>query len=248
MIDPETKRKLRLIGIPEAVDIIDMMQADCAYASMGFDERLRVIVDYVAQAKENASVKRLMQRAHFRISDADIASVIYDGRPLSRDTVQTLGTCQFVETATDVIVAGYTGTGKTFLSCSIGRQACKRCMSTLYVRMPDLLMAREENLSAGIAESKILKKYARYRVLIVDEWLIDPLTPDQMRFFLELVDRRHDKTSTIWCSQYRVEDWHARLGGGTHADAILDRIVHNAVTILTGEVNMREIVPQSKKS
>ena len=114
-------------------------------------------------------------------------------------------------------------------------------MSTLYVRMPDLLMSREEELAAGVPESKILKKYARYRVLVVDEWLMDPLNPDQMRFFLELVDRRHDKSSTIWCSQYRVEDWHSRLGGGTHADAIMDRIVHNAVTLLTGEVNMREL-------
>lgn len=62
-----------------------------------------------------------------------------------------------------------------------------------------------------------------------------------MRFFLELVDRRHDKSSTIWRSRYRVEDWHGRLGRGTHADAIMDRIVHNAVTLQTGEVNMREL-------
>lgn len=85
-------------------------------------------------------------------------------------------------------MVGYTGTGKTFLACSIGRQACKHCLSTLYVRMPDLLMSREEDLAAGIPESKVLKKYARYKVLVVDEWLMDPLNPDQMRFFLELVD------------------------------------------------------------
>ena len=114
-------------------------------------------------------------------------------------------------------------------------------MSMLYVRMPDLLMSREEDLAAGVPESMILKKYGRYRVLVVGEWLMDPLNPGQMRFNLELVDRRQDRSSTIWCSQYRVEDWHARLGGGTHADAIMGRIVHNAVTLLTGEVNMREL-------
>ena len=241
MIDQETRRKLRIIGVPEALVIIDMMATDPSYADMGFDEKMRVIVDYIAQEKENASVKKLLQRAHFRITSADISSVIYEGRPLSRDVVNGLGTCQFVDSTTDVIIVGYTGTGKTFLACSIGRQACKHCMSTLYVRMPDLLMSRDEDLASGIPESKILKKYARYKVLIVDEWLMDPLNPDQMRFFLELVDRRYDKASTIWCSQYRVEDWHARLGGGTHADAIMDRIVHNAVTLLTGEVNMREL-------
>ena len=184
MIDQETRRKMRIIGVPEALDIMDAMAADPSYANMGFDERVRVIVDYVAQEKENASVKRLLQRAHFRIANADVSGVVYDGRPLSRDTVNGLGTCQFVESATDVIVVGYTGTGKTFLACSIGRQACKHCLSTLYVRMPDLLMSREEDLAAGIPESKVLKKYARYKVLVVDEWLMDPLNPDQMRFFL----------------------------------------------------------------
>lgn len=241
MLDQETRRKLRVIGVPEAVDIIDMMAADPSYAGMAEDEKLRAIVDYVAQEKENASVKRLIQRAHFRIANADVSSVVYDGRPLSRSAVNGLGTCQFVDSATDVIVVGYTGTGKTYLGCAIGKQACKHCLSTLYVRMPDMLMEREESLASGVPESKILKKYARYKVMVVDEWLMDPLNPDQMRFFLELVDRRHDKSSTVWCSQYRVEDWHGRLGGGTHADAIMDRIVHNAVTLLTGEVNMREL-------
>lgn len=241
MIDQETKRKMRIIGIPEAIEVIDMMAADPSYANMGFDDKMKVIVDYVAQEKENASVKRLIQRARFRIANADISSIIYDGRPLLRTMVNDLGTCQFVESSSDVIVVGYTGTGKTYLACSIGRQACKHGLSTFYIRMPDLLMAREESMAAGIPESKILKKYAGYKVLIMDEWLIDPLTPEQMRFFLELVDRRHDRSSTIWCSQYRVEDWHGRIGGGTHADAIMDRIVHNAITMLTGEVNMREL-------
>lgn len=241
MIDQETRRKLRLIGIPEALEIMDAMAADSSYVAMSFDDKIRVIVDYIAQEKENASVKRLLQRAHLRITNADISSVIYEGRPLPRETVLDLGTCQFATTATDVIIVGYTGTGKTYLSSALGKQACKHCMSTLYTRMPDLLMAREESLASGMSESKLLKKYARYRLLIIDEWLIDPLNPDQMRFMLELVDRRHDNASTIWCSQYRVEDWHDRLGGGTHADAIMDRIVHNAVSLNTGEMNMREL-------
>lgn len=121
------------------------------------------------------------------------------------------------------------------------QQACKRRLRTLYVRMPDLFMDREERLSAGISEKKLLKKYARYDVLVVDEWLIDPLNPDQMRSMSGLVDRRSDAASTIWCSQYPVPEWHQRLGGGTHADAILDRIVHNATMVDTGDVNMREL-------
>lgn len=248
MIDPETRRKLRLIGIPEAVEAIDMVDKDPSYAAMAFDERVRVVTDYVFQEKENASVKRLLQRAHLRIAQADISGVIYDGRPLSRELIANLGTCQFAEAHTDIIIVGYTGTGKTYLSCALAKQACKRRLRTLYMRMPDLFMDREEKLSAGISEQKLLRKYARYDVLVMDEWLIDPLGPDQMRFMFELVDRRSDAASTIWCSQYPVSDWHKRLGGGTHADAILDRIVHNAVTVETGEVNMRELTACGTKS
>lgn len=126
------------------------------------------------------------------------------------------------------------------LACAIAKQACKNCMSALYVRMPDMLMDREERLVAGAAESKLLRKYARFKVLVIDEWLIDPLDPDQLRFVLELVERRSDTGSTVFCSQNRREDWRARLGGGAHADAIIDRIVHNAITLNMGEVNMCE--------
>lgn len=140
MIDQETKRKMRLIGIPEAVDVIDMMDKDPSYANMSFDDRIRLIVDHVAQEKENGSIKRLMQRAHFRIPQADISAIDYDNRSLDRATIANLSTCQFALNYTDVIIVGYTGTGKTYLSNSLGRQACKHCLSTLYVRMPDLLM------------------------------------------------------------------------------------------------------------
>lgn len=233
---------MRIIGVPEALDIMDAMAADPSYANMGFDERVRVIVDYVAQEKENASVKRLLQRAHFRIANADVSGVVYDGRPLSRDTVNGLGTCQFVESATDVIVVGYTGTGKTFLACSIGRQACKHCLSTLYVRMPDLLMSREEDLAAGIPESKVLKKYARYKVLGRGRVAHGSAQPRPDAVLAWSSSTRRTTNRRRYGAPSTGGGWHGRLGGGTHADAIMDRIVHNAVTLQTGEVNMRELM------
>lgn len=223
MIDTETKRKLRELGVGEMVDMIEAMAKDASYANLTFDERMKMIVDYTAQEKDNASVKRLLSRAHLRIKQADISNIIYEGRPLSRDVINTLSTCQFVDTATDIIIEGFTGTGKSHLACALGKQTCKRGISTRYLRLPDLLMIREDSLTAGSSESKLLKKYARYKVLALDEWLIDPLNSEQMRFMLELIDRRHDSSSTIFCSQYKVEDWHGRLGGGVHADAIMDR-------------------------
>lgn len=241
MLDLETKRKLREMGMSEMIDIMECLDKDASYANLNFDERMKVIVDYTAQEKENASIKRLLGRAHLRIKHADISNVIYEARSLSRDTVNTLGTCQFVDTRTDVIIEGFTGTGKTHLACAVGKQACKHGISTLYLRMPDLLMAHRDAMDSGYSESKLLGKYTRQKVLVIDEWLIDPLSTDQMRFMLELIDRRHDSSSTIFCSQYRVEDWHARMGGGVHADAIMDRIIHNVITVNTGEINMRQM-------
>lgn len=130
--------------------------------------------------------------------------------------------------------------GKSHLACALGKQACKRGLRTLYVRMPDMLAYRAEKLSAGWAEKKVLNKYAAYKVLVVDEFLIDKPTTDQMHFLLELTERRYDSSSTIFCSQYPTDEWHRRMGGGAHAESVMDRIVHNAVRIQMGDVNMRE--------
>jgi len=93
-------------------------------------------------------------------------------------------------------------------------------------------------ISKGIA--KLLRKYSAYGLLILDEWLLEDISEQEQHFIFELIERRHDSASTIFCTQYRQDDWHARLGGGVHADAIMDRIVHNAIWTETGTMNMRE--------
>jgi len=93
---------------------------------------------------------------------------------------------------------------------------------------------------------KLLKKYTAYSLLILDEWLLEEISDEEQHFLFELIERRHDLSSTIFCTQFRTEDWHRRLGGGVHADAIMDRIVHNAVFIETGTLNMREFLSARK--
>jgi len=89
--------------------------------------------------------------------------------------------------------------------------------------------------------SKLLKRYESYPLLVLDEWLLDDLTKQQEHFLFELVERRYTDQSTVFCTQYKLEDWHVRLGAGIHADAIIDRIVHNKVQIYAGDVNMRKV-------
>ena len=240
MLDPDTKRKIREMGVPGMVDAIDMLAADTSYIDLSFDEKMKVVVDYAYQQRCNEHVTRLIRNAHFRLPQADISSIDYDGRPLDRDMVHELGTAQFVVNATDIILEGFTGTGKSFLACALGKQACKRGIKTLYTRMPDMLAYRAEKMAAGWPEKKVLNRFSGYKVLIIDEHLIDKPDTDQMHFLLELTERRYDTTSTIYCSQYPIEDWHRRMGGGAHAESVMDRIVHNAVRIQMGDVNMRE--------
>lgn len=91
------------------------------------------------------------------------------------------------------------------------------------------------------------EKYGSYGLLIIDEWLMDDISDEEQHFIFELIERRHDEASTIFCTQYKKDDWFDRLGGGVHADAILDRIVHNAIFVETGSMNMREFCAKMHK-
>lgn len=242
MLDPETKRKARELRVPGLLEAIDIVGTDPSYAALSFEDKAKVIIDYAYQESQNRLVERLIKGAHLRFPQADISNIVYEGRSIKRDVINELGTTQFVACSTDVILEGFTGTGKSHLACAIAKQACKHGLKTLYVRMPDMLAYREEKMSAGWPEKKVLSKYTSYKVLVIDEHLIDKPTTDQMHFLLELTERRYDNSSTIYCSQYSVEEWHRRMGGGAHAESVMDRIVHNAIRIEMGEVNMRELM------
>ena len=118
--------------------------------------------------------------------------------------------------------------------------AYRRRMRAHYIRVPDLeeLWSQSRDRSGG--ESKLVRKYGNFAVLVLDEWLLDKPSVEFRSMLLELMERRYDTHSTIFCTQFKKKDWHSRLGGGVHADAIMDRIVHNAVWVGAGEVNMRE--------
>jgi len=240
MMHDETKRKLRELNLPELIDAIESQHSDVSYTSLTFDERMQRLVDYLYQEKYNVKVKRFIRMSKFRLPTADVNDIFYSERGLDKTTIQELSTCQYIGSSSSVILHGFTGSGKTYLACALGKQACKQRIRTFYVRLPQLLMAFDEATLTPKGVEKLLKKYAAFGLLILDEWLMGDISEAEQHFIFELVERRHDGTSTIFCTQYRREDWHVRLGGGVHADAIMDRIIHNAVWVGTGNMNMRE--------
>ena len=205
-----------------------------SYLALPFDDRINLAVDYAYSAKYNAKVHRLIKAAKFRIADAVLSNIHYENRGLDKDLLLTLGTCGFVSNNQPVVINGFTGSGKSYLACAIGRQACMQGFRSRYIRVPDLMELLSEATLTTSGRSKLLKKFSGYRLLIL-------VTELEQHFFFELIERRYDCTSTIFCTQYKREDWHSRLGGGIHADSMMDRIVHTAAWVYSGNINMREL-------
>ena len=153
---------------------------------------------------------------------------------------------QFMETASNVVIEGCAGTGKSFLACCLAKQACRMRRSARYVRLPDLLMERDELAASERSDAKILKKYARYELLRLDEWLTEDVDDTDINFLFELIGRRYAAKSTVICTQYTPAEWHGRLGGGVQADAMVDRLVHGVIRIDLGDVNVRKLLAERK--
>ncbi|GHU51116.1 transposase [Clostridia bacterium] len=247
MMNEETRRKLRELNLGEMITALDLQNGDITYATLSFDERLKMAIDHIYQEKYNDKVQRLIKLSKFRIMNAVVEDIHYVDRGLDRQAILEVGTCQFIDSYSNVVFHGFTGAGKSFLACAIGKQACKHGKRTRYIRLQDLLAMRDEATLTSKGVSKLIKQFSSYVLLILDEWLIDELSEEEQRFLYEIFERRHDTASTIFCTQYKKEDWHIRLGGEAHADAIMDRIVHNTIWIYSGNLNMREFYAKKKQ-
>lgn len=243
MIDEQTARKLAAMGVPSLAEALGS-QDSATFAGVPFNERVRIAVDQAFQADVAAKVRGLERRAHLRYPQADMRTLdLVEERGIDRAKIAELSTCAFVGTATNVVVQGFTGSGKSWLLCAIEREACRRQLRSYYVRMPDLEEKVRDAGNRPGGRSKLVRRLAKYRVLAIDEWLLDKPDGDTLAFLLELTELRYGESPTLFGTQYKREDWHERLGGGVHADAIMDRIVHNAVFLDSGEYNMRERMP-----
>lgn len=239
-LDSETKRKLREMQVPFLVTAIEA-QDEALTLGMVFEERLKLAVDDAHATFTHAKVEGLIRRAGLRYPNADLRRLdLIEQRGLDRGIIAQLGTCAFITRQQNVVFQGFTGSGKSYLGSALAKQACQHRYRAHYIRMPDLeeTWAAARDRPAG--KEKWLRKYAAFTLLVIDEWLLDPPDDTTRSMLLELLERRYDATSTVFCTQYAKKDWHQRLGSGVHADAIMDRIVHNTIWMETGGTNMRE--------
>ena len=241
MLKEETKRKLRLMGVGEYIQAIELQDGDTAIYSLPFQERFQLLTDSVYQRKYTEKVQRLIKNAKFRLPKADIHDILYvDKRPLNRGIIADLASCRFVDDCRSIVFQGYPSSGKTFLGCAMAKEACRAQHKARYIRLPDLLEEYAEKSVLPGGKNKVLNKYAAFKVLVLDEWLMPELSKADVEFLLELTERRFDCTSTIFCTLYKREDWVKRLRGGTYAESIVERFAHNTTWVETGDVNMRQ--------
>jgi DNA replication protein DnaC len=202
---------------------------------LNFEERMGLLVDREMTERENRRFKTRLTKAKLRqhacVEDVDFRHK----RGLDKSLFMQLVDCQWVKEAHNVLIIGPTGVGKTYLACALAHKACLQGYSTLYFRLPRLLQ------ELGIAKAdgrydKILKTLSKTQLLIVDDWGLKPLVKEQSHDLLEILEDRHALRSTLVTSQLPVEHWHEIIGNPTLADAILDRLIHNAYRInLKGE-------------
>jgi DNA replication protein DnaC len=199
--------------------------------AMDFDARLALLVDAEVLARENRKLARYLKEAKLRIAQAAVEHLDYaPRRELDRALIRQLATGRWIVEHRNVLITGATGVGKTHLACALGQQACRQSYRTLYRRLPrlfqELALARADGTYATL-----LARLARIDCLIIDDWGLGTLTEIQRQDLLEVMEDRDGGRSTVITSQLPREDWHTFLGDPTVADAVLDRLVHNAYTI-----------------
>ena len=229
--------QLRLSAFRAALE--DQMHSP-HYAELSFEERLGLLVDIETTHRTQNRLKRRLKAARFPLQatmeDLDLSA----RRGLNRAQVLELGQGDWIASQLNLLVLGPTGSGKTYLAAALGRAACQAEYTVRYHRTSRLLQQLELAQADG-SYPKLLRSLARTRLLVLDDWLRDPLTRTQARDLLEILDDRYGRTATLVSTQVPIADWHLRIPDPTLSDAVLDRLIHNAHRIeLQGE-SMRKV-------
>ena len=234
-------RQLKLSGMVAALE--HQQEQVSTFEALPFIERLSLLLEHEHLMRENRKQERLIRQAQFKLS-ATLTEIDYTHpRNIKRAQVARLAQGDWIERSQNLLITGPCGSGKTYLACAIGHAACMREYSVRYYRLSRLLLELNQAKADG-SYSKLLKQLAKVRLLALDDWGLEPLQPAHRHDLLEILDDRHDNSSTIVISQLPTDQWYAAIGDNTLADAILDRLMHNAHRMeLKGE-SMRKNVGQ----
>lgn len=242
----DLKKQLTVLELGDLAAVIENQEKDVSLAALNYNDRLEHLLTELITERQNRLIARLTKNAELKYPNASLETLDCEARGINKDTITNLSSMGFVNAATNLIITGATGAGKTYLSCVFGVEACKQTLRTCYIRMPDMLGHFQNHKDNLREQVRYRKRLGNYKVLIIDEWLNYKINERESKFIYELIEQRCGNSPTIFVGQYDVADWHERLGGGTQADSIMDRIIHNSYTIPTTDNNLRKLYDSQK--
>ena len=232
--------ELKLNGLKAA--LLEQMEQPNQYADMSFEERITYLIDREVLDRKNRKTKRMLRASQMKFKAVFPEDIDYrESRNLKKSAVMSLLQNNWIQQHQNIIITGATGSGKTYLACVFGNQAIISGHSVYYTRIPSLIdevaLARAEG-----SYQRFIKRIARYDLLILDDFGLSSLSTPQAQELLEIIEERSGNGSHIITSQLPVKEWYSIFKNPTLADAIMDRVIHNAYRLeLEGEDSMRKL-------
>ena len=246
MLNSPTIEKLKDLKLRVMADMLS--EPDSSLRELSFEDRFGLMVEKQWLERKNSRIKRLLATAKLGISDACLEDIYYlDDRTIDKKLISVLSTCTYIEQKLNVVISGKTGSGKTFLISALGNCACRKGHRAVYFRIPELLLE--------IQEARDLKRYFKFmdnlkniKLLILDDIGLKSYTLEESRDILEIAEARYNKSSTIFSAQSPHLKWYDMFADPTLADAVMDRIIHNAYIMpLDSKLSMREVMAEKVK-
>jgi DNA replication protein DnaC len=231
--------QLKLGGMAAALQT--QLEQVGTYEGLPFIERLSLLLDQENLQREQRKQQRLIRQARFKLN-ACVQDIDYQHpRNLKKSQLAQLAQGDWINRSQNLLLTGPCGSGKTYLACALGHNACMQGYSVRYYRLSRLLLELTQTKADGTYHKK-LQQLAKTQLLIIDDWGLEGLKPAQRNDLMEIMDDRHGESSTVVISQLPTDQWYANIGDNTLADAILDRLMHNAHRLLLKGESMRKIM------
>ena len=242
MFNSPTVEKLRDLKLKVMAQMLS--EPDSGLLELSFEERFGLMVEKEWMSRKNSRIKRLLNSAALGIN-AFVEDIDYSvDRSLDKKLIQKLSTCSFLEQKLNIMISGKTGSGKSYIVCAIGNAACRQNYSTRYFRVPELLLEIQEAKSEN-RYSRFMAQLRNIKLLILDDIGLKAYTLEESRDILEIVESRYNKVSTILSGQIAHTQWYDLFPDPTIADAIMDRVIHNAyILALDSKRSMREVMAE----